>query len=64
MTESKIVPIRDVMPIGKPVAPPRPCAANTPVTWGELYLLFSETHPDLAEVVLDKIVELDAAAVA
>ncbi|SMQ65742.1 hypothetical protein SAMN06295905_1305 [Devosia lucknowensis] len=66
MTISKIVPIRDVMPIGKPQDPPpaaRRCGANTPVTWGDLYLIFHEAgQASLAETVLDKILTIDSAA--
>lgn len=64
MTESKIVPIRDVMPVGKPVAAPRPCGANTPATWGGLYLMYSELGKTAeAEWCLDHIMQLDGDAV-
>lgn len=63
---SKIIPIRDVMPIGRPADPPpaarAPCGANTPVTWGELYLLFVEARQaGLADAVFAKIIALDGA---
>lgn len=42
--------------------PPSPrCAANTPVTWGELYLLLQEHQPAVAAAVLIRILEKDAA---
>ena len=42
--------------------PPTPrCAANTPVTWGELYLLLQEHQPAVAAAVLIRILEKDAA---
>lgn len=40
--------------------PPQPCGANTPVTWGELYLLLKDRQPSVAAAVLIKILELDA----
>lgn len=65
MTTPKIVPIRDIMPVGKPMDPPpmaKRCGANTAVTWGDLYLLFESVgHAPLAEAVLDKILKIDAA---
>ena len=65
MTESKVVPIRDVMPVGRPAAPPkRPCGANAPVTWGGLYLMYNDLgkHAE-AEWCLDHIMQLDGDAV-
>lgn len=55
-TNTAIVPIR-------PATKPRsaPCGANTPITWGDLFLIL-ENHPaDLQMAVLRKIAELDAA---
>jgi len=41
-----------------------PCGANTPVTWGALFLML-ENHPaDLQMAVLRKIAEIDAKATA
>lgn len=60
-----IVPIRDIMPIGRPIDPPpltRRAGANTPVTWGDLFLLLEERPHDLRNAVLAKIIEIDGAA--
>lgn len=39
----------------------KPCGANTPVTWGALYLML-ENHPaDLQMAILRKIAEIDQA---
>jgi len=41
--------------------PKKPCGANTPVTWGELYLMLAERPADLQMAALKKILALDAA---
>lgn len=59
-TDSKIVPISPIMSVG-PVPKTKPrCGANTPVTWGELYLMFTEMgRHDMANAALEKIVTID-----
>ncbi|WP_160194673.1 hypothetical protein [Devosia riboflavina] len=47
--------------VKKPVAVTKPCGANTPVTWGELFLLLEERPKDLQQAILEKIMALDAA---
>jgi hypothetical protein len=60
---SNIVPISPVLSIGKLQDPPpvaRRAGANTPVTWGELYLLFTEAgQVPLVQATLAKIAEID-----
>ena len=42
--------------------PPAPCGANTPITWGELYILLHKHQPVVAADVLKRIVEIDRAS--
>ena len=42
----------------------KPCGANTPVTWGELFLMLEERPNELRDAVLEKIMLIDAEMVA